>query len=750
MGHVQDVANSFRELFGDAGGLTRLGMQWLKFFKMDSQRHAEFFVRHGLAACIWHDAGKANSGFQEALLGSGIQVIRHEHLSGLFFWLPEIRDWMSNQLRLDVNLVACGVMGHHFKADRGTIATKLDADRNSFSVDPRGVNDLLRLLAQELGVESPPAFQIGRTWSFNGVGGTVDVEQIRERLLQELRRYGQALERDENRRRLMMAIRAALILADGAGSGLTREGKNLSEWIRGAFDDSCLLDGEAIENRVVAPRIEQIRNDKGAFYWSDFQVASEKLPERALLLAPCGSGKTLAAWRWIKARAAERPMARAIFLYPTRATASEGFRDYVSWAPEADAALIHATSVFDLQGMFENPGDDRGKKDFTTEDRLFALAYWQRRIFSATVDQFLGFMQYSYRSVCLLPLLADSVIVVDEVHSFDKSLFSALKRFLKEFDVPILCMTASLPPKRVRDLEECGLTVFPKDTQQFKDLQALAEMPRYKVRRIGDENDASRIAATAVDARKKVLWVVNTVARCQSLARKLDASCYCYHSRFRLEDRKNRHDEVMSAFRRESPPVLAVTTQVCEMSLDLDADVLISEEAPITALIQRMGRCNRFTKPGSSKIGEVYTYKSEQSRPYKDEELVGVEHFLRALDGQVVGQSRLQELLEEYGPQDVEAEKYAAFLESGPWAVSREEPLREGDEFTVPAVLNNGDVGYFLELRKRRLPTDGLLVPVPRRFARPDTRLGSWPLTADAAHYSSQFGFMNEPVDVKP
>jgi CRISPR-associated endonuclease/helicase Cas3 len=39
--------------------------------------------------------------------------------------------------------------------------------------------------------------------------------------------------------------------------------------------------------------------------------------------------------------------------------------------------------------------------------------------------------------------------------------------------------------------------------------------------------------------------------------------------------------------------MIALTTQVCEMSLDLSAALLVSEFAPLTSLIQRMGRCNR-------------------------------------------------------------------------------------------------------------------------------------------------------------
>ena len=121
-----------------------------------------------------------------------------------------------------------------------------------------------------------------------------------------------------------------------------------------------------------------------------------------------------------------------IFLYPTRGTATEGFRDYVADAGPEEAALVHGTAELDLDGIYPDLDDEKR----INEARLFSLQQWPKRLFSATVDQFLGFLQYGYGPTCLLPLLADSVVVFDEVHSYDRGMFSALLQFLEYFDLP--------------------------------------------------------------------------------------------------------------------------------------------------------------------------------------------------------------------------------------------------------------------------------------------------------------------------
>ncbi|MFH0825634.1 MAG: CRISPR-associated helicase Cas3' [Pseudomonadota bacterium] len=741
VGHTGQVLTTFRHMFGTRDGPTRLGLMWLIFFGLPEERFVAFHAG-GTAAVGLHDVGKANLGFQDAVMGKkNVQAIRHEHLSALLLDGHAYRDWLETIHPGLADIVISAIISHHLKAKDVDFPARPNPEIKYIRVLRDGLADTLELTSKAIGVPAPNCSNVPELWNLEDGLGFERVEELRDRLMKFRRR----LRRDDVAPRLLMAVRSALIAADSGGSALVREEKDLRAWLNEAFDENRLIDGDYIDREVIAPRIRQIELNGQSYCPSSFQDATENLGDRALLLAPCGSGKTIAAWRWIKARLDRHPRRCAIFLYPTRGTSTEGFRDYVSWAPEADAALVHGTAGYELDGMFEDADDERAAKDYAPEERLYAVGYWSRRIFSATVHQFLGFMQNVYRSTCLLPLLADGIVVIDEVHSFDRNLFSALKLFLKNFNIPVLCMTASLPQTRIRDLEECGLEVFPQDPSMFSELKESADMPRYRVKIIEGPDEAKRIGEDNRRSGRRLLWVVNQVKRCQELSEEFGARCY--HGRFKLEDRRERHAEVVGLFQQRGRGAFAVTTQVCEMSLDLDAEVLITEAAPITSLIQRMGRCNRHAKPGDGRIGEVYVYKPEKMTPYRPEELEGLDDFLGALNGQVIGQSLLRELLEQYGPKEVEVERYASFLECGPWAAAREESLVEEQDWTVQAILDE-DIERYLVLRRDKKPADGLILPAPRHLARRDPRLDTFLHVAPSSHYTREYGLRDEPVEV--
>ncbi len=192
--------------------------------------------------------------------------------------------------------------------------------------------------------------------------------------------------------------------------------------------------------------------------------------------------------------------------------------------------------------------------------------------------------------------------------------------------------------------------------------------------------------------------------------------------------------------------MILVTTQVCEMSLDLDADVLITEVAPVPSLIQRMGRCCR--RPHPEEPGTVLWYLPPRHRPYERQEIDEGAAFLLGLPNDAaISQQDLAERLDALEISDPFARGgYVGFLDSGPYAMARDDHFREDDDFAVDCVLD-ADLEAFLQMRAaRNNRAAGFVLPAPRRLGRSDERLGGFLRVAPASHYSSLYGLMDDEV----
>jgi CRISPR-associated endonuclease/helicase Cas3 len=759
--HLLDTEQAARALFRKG---TRWARAYLRFFKLPEDEHARFLLNLRIAA-LFHDIGKANEDFQAAMLSKGFkaQSLRHEHLSALLLCESSVIAWLSTNRDIDIDIIVAAVLSHHLKAaadgDWQVLQPK-HATPTALFFDDQQVRDAFVRVAcvAELSLFTgplPAARYVDVAWT-----------PAWDALFDRAERYSSQLRKNPRRLHLSLAVKAGLIACDSVSSGLWREHEEIDAWIEGVAHTSALAHSD-IDQEVLLPRIREL----GAKWqgWHGFQTGASTVGRRGLLLAACGSGKTLAAWRWASAVSQQEEIGRVIFLYPTRGTATEGFRDYVAHAPERDAALVHGTSAYELAGMMENPLESpaslKGKNVVVdeAEARLFALGLWSKRYFSATVDQFLGFIEHSYRGLCLLPALADAAVVFDEIHSYDPKMWNALVTFLERFDVPVLCMTATLPPTRRQQLEErCGLRSYPSavEMQELSDLEEKEICPRYRLAS-ATMDESVDAAVAAVQAGERVLWVVNTVRRCQHLARVLSKrvgndlgiKVGVYHSRFKLEDRQDRHRETISAFRAptagEPKPAIAVTTQVCEMSLDLDADLLITEHAPISSLVQRFGRANRHLRRGPSFRATLLTYAPESPAPYDQKDLKAAAVFLAELSGGDVSQRDLAAGLEKHARAERDASGSTAFVDGGYFAISG--ALRDSDDIGAPVILD-GDIVRFKELKKRGAATDGLQLTVPKKHARAAEGAGLpiWLKTADSSRYDPWLGFViqDEPSSV--
>ena len=117
----------------------------------------------------------------------------------------------------------------------------------------------------------------------------------------------------------------------------------------------------------------------------------------------------------------------------------------------------------------------------------------------------------------------------------------------------------------------------------------------------------------------------NTIAKAREIFDLLDEDIslenrMLYHSQFILQDKKNK-ENLLEGLKSRNNGFVAVCTQIVEVSLDIDFDILYTENAPIDAIIQRLGRVNRKGKiqkriPKMQFAKVVITHESEKSRKY--------------------------------------------------------------------------------------------------------------------------------------
>lgn len=564
-----------------------------------------------LFCAAWlHDLGKANDHFQKMMRDSEFrQGIRHETLGFVVIaellepWLRPL--WAQYPAWLQA-AVLFAVSGHHLKFPDEKERTECGLTEVTFLGKHSQIAQFLAIGEERLGLPkpTPPGEQKYSLLAFGGIG---------EKLLALQRRF--VLDFSSSQKLFIGILKTMLLSADLAGSALPNNVDNIQEWSR-----PRLL---ATLQRTDLIKVAQERLRGKPLHAFQQKICAE--PGNTVLVeAGCGSGKTVAAYLW----AAEKAQGKRLFIcYPTTGTASEGFSDYLQ-DPDFPAILIHSRADIDYR-LLPNMPERSSEEDELHSLKLEAIETWPIPLAVCTADTVLGILQNVRRSLYAWPSLSRAVFVFDEIHSYDIRLFQNLLRFLEVFaGVPVLLMTATLPPERKEALTKVcskrggiALVSGPQLREKAK---------RYRLRRAGEE-EAWHMAEETLRSGGKVLWICNTVRRAmertQMAIQKLELHKSCeeiakcgnpqkktdpekespvqpYHSRYRYKDRLVRHSTVVDGFKPENKQaMLAITTQVAEMSLDLSADLLITEYAPIPFMIQRLGRLNRYEEqPATCKL----------------------------------------------------------------------------------------------------------------------------------------------------
>ena len=603
--HIEAVTSAGQKILSVAGA------RILSNLSLDADSWMPRFEKALMLSCRLHDIGKANESFQAMVRGNnqkGQQPIRHELISCYLIinndivneWLNiNLSDLSSEDQDHIKNTIIGAVAGHHtkmdYKWDKAAPALKQGGYGTSVTLytshpDFQSIFPTSDLMCSNMEISLIDGKE-------NSIVEWQDVFNIKNR------KWQKHLLKNPDWRQFAAAIKALLMAADAAGSALLPQQISIADWIESTLDD-CLQPDDL--QSVIDERL-------GGAMPRPFQAAIGNSEAKITLVeAGCGSGKTIGAYEWAKRHAVGKKL---FFCYPTTGTATEGFLGYVAQSP-FESELMHSRAAVDLENIVLS-GDE---ESFEKPVRIESLRAWGARIVVCTVDTVLSLVRNNYRGLYSSPAFLSAAFVFDEIHSLDSKMFGAMTAFMKALPgASFLLMSASIEPARIKFLEDN----FGK-IERISTPVEIESLPRYRIETAIETDAAFKMATEYVRSGKKVLRVVNTVAEAQrwydnAVSARLRP--IIYHSRFKYIDRKRQHRSMIDAFEGNSG-VLAIATQVAEMSLDLDADLLITDVAPVPALIQRLGRLNRRITPeapGSPRVAVVLPVK--YPAPYQKEEL---------------------------------------------------------------------------------------------------------------------------------
>jgi len=345
-----------------------------------------------------------------------------------------------------------------------------------------------------------------------------------------------------------------------------------------------------------------------------------------ILQAGCGSGKTAAALHFIASRANRGEVDRGIITLPTRFTTNSMFWDFQSHY----GLLTGHTGIHhgEVESVLLSAREEEEETDLTLRDLKIENSFFNRPVNVCTVDHLLYSLLHCHRCADrAFGNLMTAAVVFDEIHFYDEFTLKKIgqcMQLLRSLKVPHMVMSATIPRSVVSHLQEeaacdgADYSFIRQDIICIDDEEDKPFIIEKKAEPLIDSghvsNELESLLGEHLSLRQMV--VVNQVERAKAVAREARlrwprANVVCYHSEFSRRDRDVKERIIRALFRAErertkgekellaakgftpGEQVLLVSTQICEMSLNISADVMYSEIAPADAVAQRGGRLHR-------------------------------------------------------------------------------------------------------------------------------------------------------------
>ncbi|AFN03911.1 CRISPR-associated helicase/endonuclease Cas3 [Pyrococcus furiosus DSM 3638] len=371
--------------------------------------------------------------------------------------------------------------------------------------------------------------------------------------------------------------------------------------------------------------------------WRPLQLLSSTTEGNAILYAPTGYGKTEAALLWANKNAHKVKKgisSRIFYILPYKASINAMHRRLLEMFKDPGlVGLLHSSS-----GIYLYSSSLEHKR----LQSLYGKIYSPLKI--TTPFQIMkAFFGVGFFEITLVELM-NSLLIFDEIHAYEPNILGiilAMLELLKDKNVKVLVMTATFP----KFLEELIKSVLnPKELKTPP--EEADKFTRHRVNII--EGDIQSLDSEEFSGPRPTLIACNTVNTAIDVYSRLKesgANVMLIHGRFTYGDREEKEKRLMSSLNNYD---FVVATQVIEVSLDIDFGSIITEPAPLDALIQRFGRVNRRGF-GNPRDVYVLTKGSEDDKKvYKPYEVVEeTVKILRDLDGKELKESLIPSLITE-------------------------------------------------------------------------------------------------------
>lgn len=268
-------------------------------------------------------------------------------------------------------------------------------------------------------------------------------------------------------------------------------------------------------------------------------------------------------------------------------------------------------------------------------------------------------------------------VILDEIHTYGGvGLYAVVElvKLLVWLGCNVHICTATIPTKFANEIVKI---LGEEDTQVVKlDANILDTFNRHIIHTVKEINYDDVIKR--YKNGEKVLVVRNTVKSAKDtyieLKNKVPSGTklLLLHSRFERKRKSEIEETLMAEFNAKKEPCIVVSTQVVEVSLDINFDVMFTDCADIMSLIQRFGRVNRQRENiGIMKdiyVAEWYNPQGVRNQIYPDYICKKTYNELSKYDGKVLPERDIQGIIDSVHDnfELIKAERFSPFL-NGEW-----------------------------------------------------------------------------------